>query len=155
MAKLASYAALVRQTGSRVDAGKQGEHFLRRCERMVKRKVAPQLVAILWDAMADLNPEPLEQFAAILRGLREHNQQVEQGDSRHALPFLAKASRIADVAKLQGKPLTGRELLQQMGVTKEHDDSSRERKALKFIRAYLAPEKRGRPMKKGTRNRET
>jgi hypothetical protein len=118
----------------------------RRRERLVKRRVAPRLTALLFDALATLDPLPLENFAAIVRRIQQHN-----ADRQAALPFHDKALRLADVARLKGKPLTRREALQRLGVTREHDEASRERKALTMAGKLLKPEKPGRKL--GTRNR--
>lgn len=143
MAELASYCAKARELQARLPK--------RYRERLVKRRIAPRLVALLWDSLADLDAIGFENFAAIIRRIREHNETADQGSNRHALPTVEKLFRVADVARTKGKPLTRSEVLQRAGVDKEHDDASRERKALTLAGRWLAPDKRGR--KKGTRNR--
>lgn len=150
MAALACYCAKLRQTQI-PSPDRTAQIVNRRRERLVKRNIAPRLVALLWDSLADLNPERFEHFAAIIRRIREHNETAGQGNNRHALPTAEKLFRVADVARTKGKPLTRREALQRAGVDKEHDDASRERKTLTLAGKWLAPDKRGR--KKGTRNR--
>ena len=150
MAALATYCARLRETQP-PPPDKQHPKERRAVElvnrsrvRLVKRRIAPRLVALLWDSLADLDAAPLENFAAIVRRLREH-----RSDPQASLPLHDKVLRVADVARLEGKPLTGPEVLQRLRVSKEHDDASRERKALKLAGKLLAPAKRG--PNKGTR----
>jgi hypothetical protein len=157
MAALATYCARVKATQPPLPpAGKARQAALRfnrqRLQR-IKRRVALKLAALLYDALADLDPAPLENFAAIVRRLKQHD-----ADRQAALPFHEKAMRLADVARLSGEPpLTQRELLRRMGQqAKEHDDGSRERKELKRLRISFAPGKPGRrPAQPGTRKRKT
>ena len=156
MAALATYCARVKETQPALPAkGKQRlavARFNRQRLQRIKRSVAPRLAALLFDALADLDPQPLENLAAIVRRIRQHNS-----DPQAALPFHDRALRVADVARLAGEPaLTQRELLRRMGSrTKEHDDGSRERKELKRLAIDFAPAKPGRPAKPGTRKRRT
>jgi hypothetical protein len=153
MARLAAFCARVRETQSPVTPAHSDrlrtaiQTLNRRRERWAKRRVAPRLAALLFDALATLDPQPLENFAAIVRRIREYN-----ADGQAALPFQDKAMRLADVTRLKGEPpLTQKQFLQRLGVPpKEHDESSRERKILKMLPIDFTPAKRGRP-KKGTR----
>lgn len=157
MAALACYCARVRKTQVPLPDKWQWKLYRaaqilnHRRERLAKRRVAPRLIALLWDSLADLNAERFDHFAAIIRRILEHDEAIAGGNNWQALPTAEKIFRIADVARTAGKPMTGREVLKRAGVDKQHDDASRERKALTLAGKWLAPEKRGR--KKGTRNR--
>ena len=157
MAALAAYCARLRETQPPVTPAQSdrlrtaNQTLTRRRERLVKRRIAPRLVALLWDSLANLDATRFEHFAAIIRRIREHNETAAQENNRHALPTAEKLFRVADVARTIGKPLTRREALQRAGVDKEHDEASRERKALTLAGKWLAPEKPGRKL--GTRNR--
>jgi hypothetical protein len=158
MAALATYCARLRQTQPHADKGDAKQRravalVKRRRLQLAKRRIAPRLVALLFDSLADLDATRLEHFAAIVRRLKQHD-----ADRQAALPFHEKAMRVADVARLSGEPpLTPRELLRRMGrQAKEHDDGSRERKELKRLAISLAPGKPGRrPAQPGTRKRKT
>jgi hypothetical protein len=146
MAELATYCARIRELQIPVPL------LSRRRERLAKRRIAPRLAALLWDSLAQLDAEPLEHFAAIVRRLEEY-----KADPQPALPFEEKALRLADVARLKGEPpLTRGELMRRMGVSKkQHDDASRERKALKRTGISFALDKHGHLPKQGTRKRGT
>lgn len=155
MAALVALCSRVRETQPPIPRqdGRQRrivQQFNRRRERMAKARVATQLAALLFDALAELDPQPLENLAAIVRRIRQHN-----ADGQPALVLHDKALRLAEVAWLAGKPLTAGELIRKLGGNPElHDEASTYRKAAKFAKRFLAPDKRGAP-KKGTRNRRT
>lgn len=136
MAQLAAICAKFQRSQSNLPRALQ----VRR-ERQFKRTIAAKLVALLWDSLADLDATRFDQFAAIIRRVREHDEAA--GNNWQALPLAEKLFRLADVARTKGKPRTSQEILRLAGVNKEHDDASRERKALALAGKWLAPGKRG------------
>ncbi len=160
MARLAAHCASVGQSLSPdAQGGKLRQAALslqRRRVRLAKRWLAPRLAALLWDSLATLAPQPLENFAAIVRRIRAHN---EARQPTH--PFHEKALRLARVLAAKHTisprvewPVTRDKFLDLLGVPKrEHDGMSYYRRELKRLRIRFAPDKRGR--KKGTAKRRT
>lgn len=134
---------------------KAAQTLQRRRVRMAKRWLAPRLAALLFDALANLDPQPLKHFAAIVQRIREHNEARQ-----HAHPFHEKALRRARVMCMEHEidpakpwPVTRATfLVERLGYPKRVLESgSFELRELRRLPIPFAPDKRG--PKKGTRKR--
>jgi hypothetical protein len=112
-------------------------------------QLGPQLAELLADAIAELNPEPLEHFAKIIRAVSR-----QKAERQHAHPFHARAIERASELRWRGEAETQSQFTEKLGVpVKEHDSASYERRELKRLGIPFEPAKRGR--KKGTDKRST